>query len=140
MADVRAVVGFGESLEGIYTFSKNGTIVYTSSYYDGTNHSAQVGMAVELVSDSTVGLGTTGHWPLGKLTRVESDGFVSVATRGVLALPYNSGNANPPLVGRGVQVDGAGLVITPAGGARLATERGTVLSLDATNSLAYVQF
>lgn len=139
MADVRAVASYSELSPFTATFKIDGTTVtYTPSNYDGTNHSAQVGKAVSLVADSTIGLGAAAAWTLGKLIKVESDGFATVQYGGVMALPYVVANPNPPLIGRGVQGDGAGNVISPAGGVRLATERGTVISLDAVNQLAYV--
>jgi hypothetical protein len=140
MADVRATASFNEMDPKTATFKYDGTVVYDPSAYNLGNHSAQVGKTVTMASDSTAGLGASGNFPLGKIIAVESDGFMSVQYGGAMALPYNPGGGNLPVVGRGVQVDGAGLVISPAGGVRLATERGIVVALDSTNSLCYVIF
>lgn len=139
MGSVRSKTLYNE--QGLLTLSFNydGTIVYTGSFYDGSNHSAQIGKLVVLASDSTVGLGTTGGFPLGKLIKVEPNAC-TVEVAGTVQVPYISANANPPLVGRGITTDGAGNALTPAGGVRLATERGIVLSVDAVNQLCYVLF
>ncbi len=137
MASVRVAPIFQEQGILTLTLEYDTSIVYDASYYDGTNHSAQVGDLVALVSDSTAGLGSSGNYPLGKLIKVEPNAC-TVEIGGVVSVPYVSTNANPPLVGRGIQVDGAGNAITPAGGARLATERGTVLSLNSTTQTCYV--
>jgi hypothetical protein len=139
MADVRAIVGFNELDAKNLTVKYDGTIIFDPSAYNLGNHSAQVGKAVTMASDSTAGLGASGNYPLGKVLAVESDGFMSVQYGGGIAFPYNPGGGTPPVIGRGVTVDGAGLVIT-TGGARVATERGIVVALDSVNQLAYVIF
>lgn len=140
MADVRAIVGFNETDAKTITVKYDNSVVYDSSAYDLGNHSAQVGFGVSMVSDSTAGLGSSGNFPLGKIIAVESDGFMSVQVGGGLVFPYTVGGGTQPIIGRGVQVDGTGKVISPAGGVRLATERGIVTALDTVNGLAYVLF
>jgi hypothetical protein len=140
MADPRASTVYTEQHADHLPFKKHSSITYTASNYDGTNHSPDIGKAVTLSGDSQAGLGSSGDYLLGALVRVESDGWVTVQVGGTFGFPYTVGGGTAPIVGRGVQVDGAGKVITPAGGNRLATERGTVLSLDATNAIAYVRF
>lgn len=139
MSDVRDTLLFNEQGAEILTLAYDTSIVRDANRYDGLNGSAQVGDLVALVSDSTVGLGTTGNYPFGKLLKVEIT-KCSVQVGGVMQVPYVSANANPPIVGRGIQVDGAGNAISPAGGVRLALERGIVLSLDATNQVCSVYF
>ena len=140
MASSRIGITFEDMYDQTLTFNIDGTTVTAdTNRYNLGNGSAEIGMMVELVSDATIGLGTTAHYPLGKLIKVETDGVCSVVTAGVVGVPYVALNANPPLVGRGVQIDGAGNVITPSGGTRLATERGQVLHLDSTNQICYVR-
>lgn len=139
MADTRDYVDFNEQGLELLSFAYNGTIVRDPSHYNLGNGSAQVGMLVGVVADGTVGLGASGGFPLGRLMRVE-DTKCTVAVGGVMQVPYVVLNANNPIVGRGIQLDGAGNAISPAGGVRLATERGIVLSLDATNQICKVYF
>lgn len=140
MSSVRAWITFQELHNKVVTFKYDSSIVANTDRYGGSNGSAQIGKAVAKAADSTVGLGSTGNWPLGTVQKVDPDGFCSVVVGGIVAMPYVANNANPPLLGRGVQVDGSGNAISPAGGARLATERGIVLSLDSSAGLAYVLF
>lgn len=133
---------------GVTYTADNSTITYDASNYNLGYHNTLLasnaaaglpGPAVALVSDSTVGLGTSGGWLLGRLESVESDLACTVTQRGIVGFPYTIGGGTVPIIGRGVQVDGAGKVISPAGGVRLATERGTVVHLDSTLGIAYVQ-
>lgn len=129
MADIRDYVDFIEQSVDVLTFGFDSSIVPDLSMYDLGLGSAQVGLAVTVTADSTIGLGTNGEFPIGKVVKVEPT-KCSVQTKGTMLLPYATGSA--PIVGRGVQVDGAGHVFTPAGGVRLATERGIVLKLNQT--------
>ncbi len=129
MADVRDFVAYQEQAVDVLTFDFDASIVPDTNRYDLGLGSVQVGLTVALVSDSTVGLGATGGYPTGKLVKVEGT-KCSVQCKGTMLLRYATGT--PPIVGRGVQVDGAGNVISPAGGVRLATERGIVVSLGKT--------
>lgn len=115
------------------TFTYNGTIVYTSSFYDGSYHSAQVGKAVQLVSSGEVGLGGANGILAGRLESVEADAC-TVTVKGCVGLPYLVGN--PPVVGAPVITDGSGNVAPVA--ATGIVGRGQVVALDTTNLIAYV--
>lgn len=142
MASVRKAPFYNEVGGKWLTFFYDSSIVYDPSDIATDNHSAQVGMAVGLVSDSTVGLGaalaSAAKILRGVVVAVESDGACTVQTGGVCKCPYLVGT--PPIVGRGVTIDGAGNV-TSASAGPTATETATaaqVLSLDSTNLVAYV--
>ncbi len=138
MASVRKNPFYNEVGGKWLTFLYDSSIVYDPSDIATDNHSAQVGMAVAIVSDSTVGLATSGKLFRGTVVAVESDGACTVQVGGVCKVPYL--NSAPPIVGRGVTVDGAGNVTSASGGATAAeTAFGAcVLSLDSVNFLAYV--
>lgn len=88
MADPRAAVsyeGIGYEAE---TFAHDDTIVYDATKVGG---SAQVGLAVTLESSKTASLIGDGENLLGKLIKVESDGFCVVQTGGYMTLPGGSG-------------------------------------------------
>ncbi len=129
MASVRNTPAFSEIAPVTATFKIDSSIVPDLNRYDLGLGSAQVNDVVTLTSDSTCGLGSAGNFVLGQLLKVEPDGNATVQIGGVINAPYNTGGGTPPLVGRGIQVDGTGLATTPAGGVRLATERGIVLML-----------
>lgn len=112
MPSVRAAPKFNEQNIITVTMSYDSSIVYDPSYYDGTNHSAQVGDAVALVGNGIVGLGAAGAALFGKLVEVESDGVCAVAIAGMLQ--FTPTVANPPLLGHGVTVDGTGKVSSAA--------------------------
>lgn len=134
MADPRAIVGFKEQDPRFLTFKYDSSIVYDPSMYDLVmGHSLQVGKAVTQVSDSTVGLGAAGGVFAGLLVRVESDGFCTVQVGGTMGVPYVV--ATPPIVGRGVTVDGAGNVTSAGAGATLgeASSSAQVLALVASD-------
>lgn len=84
MADPRAAVSF----EGIgyeaETFAHDNTIVYSATEVNG---SAQVGLAVTNEGSQTVSLVGSGENVLGKLVKVEPDGFCVVQTGGYVTLP-----------------------------------------------------
>jgi hypothetical protein len=112
MPSVRAAAKFNEQNIVTVTMSYDASIVYTPSYYDGSNHSAQIGSAVALVGNGIVGLGAAGAALFGKLLEVESDGVCTVAVAGMLQFP--AATTLPPLLGHGVTVDGAGKVSSAA--------------------------
>lgn len=62
----------------------NSTITYSVTE---TNGSAQVGLAVTFSDNDTVQLVGDGEAVVGKLLKVEADGFCSVQTGGVVTLP-----------------------------------------------------
>lgn len=84
MADPRAAVSF----EGIgyeaETFAHDNTIVYSNQEVGG---SAQVGLAVTLEAAKQVSLVGSGENVMGKLIKVEPDGFCVVQTGGHMTLP-----------------------------------------------------
>lgn len=112
MPSVRSAPKFNEQNIVTVTMSYDSSIVYDPSYYDGTNHSAQVGDAVALTGNGIVGLGAAGAALFGKLLEVESDGVCTVAIAGMLQFP--AATTNPPLLGHGVTVDGTGKVSSAA--------------------------
>lgn len=107
---------------------------------------ADEGKAVTLTADSEVGIGTTGDVLVGKLIKVEGDGFGTIECKGFLQVPYKTGVV--PTVGAEVVVDGEGhvkdvaaLAINEGGAANLSYThkgRGTVIALDTTNLIATV--
>jgi hypothetical protein len=88
MADPRKAVSF----EGIgvltATFKHNGSIVFDAAQ---PLNSAQAGRAVKIVSNDTVALVGDGERVLGKLLRVEPDGFCTVQIGGGCTLPGGDG-------------------------------------------------
>jgi hypothetical protein len=89
MADPRATV-FHEGNDGHWeTYHiDNSTITYDA---DEPGGSAQVGLAVTLSTDDTVGLVGDGELVLGKLVSVSADGFCSVQDGGYMELPGGDG-------------------------------------------------
>lgn len=98
-----------------------------------------VGKAVGVVADRTVGLGEDGGRLLGRLEAVEGE-LATVQLGGVARLALAEGKTAPQL-GDAVVVDGAGAVYQapalagndPAGG---NVARGIVLALDSTAGVA----
>ncbi len=134
MSDVRDFTDYNEQAPELLTFSFDSSIVADPNRYDlGTGWTTPAftdGVVVGLVSDSTVGLGVSGGYPLGKLVSVQND-KCSVQVAGTMQFAVNS--VTPPIVGRGITLDGAGKATYPGGGTRLATERGIVLSIGTDN-------
>lgn len=88
MADPRAatsLIGIGYEAE---TYAHDATIVYSASEEGG---SAQVGLAVTQEGSQTVSLVGDGENVLGKLIKVEQDGFCVVQTGGHMTLPAGDG-------------------------------------------------
>lgn len=111
MASVRSAVKFNEQNIVTVSMGYDASIVYDPSFYDGTNHSAQVGLAVALTANGQVGLGSAGGALFGKLLAVEPDAC-TVAIAGMIQFP--AATTNPPLLGHGVTVDGTGKVSSAA--------------------------
>lgn len=111
MGSVRSAVKFSEQNLVTLSMAYDASIVYDPSYYDGANHSAQVGMAVALTANGQVGLGSAGAALFGKLLAVEPDAC-TVAIAGTLQ--FTPATTNPPLLGHGVTVDGTGKVSSAA--------------------------
>lgn len=93
MADPRAAV----SHEGVGyhadTYPHDATIVFDATLVGG---SAQVGLAVTLEDDDLVTLVGDGEGVLGRLEKVESDGFCVVQTGGHMELPGGDGATLTP--------------------------------------------
>lgn len=84
MPDPRAAVAFDNIDSMVVTVAHDSTIVFDRTQ-DG--NSAQVGLAVALVSNDTVTLIGDGEVVFGKLLRVGPDGFCSVQIGGGMTLP-----------------------------------------------------
>lgn len=86
MANPRAAVDFTDVNPGnVWTYKIDGsTVTFDSTKVNG---SAQAGLAVTLSADDTVGLVGDGEFVLGKLLRVEADGFAAVQVAGFCRLP-----------------------------------------------------
>jgi hypothetical protein len=138
MADPRAAISF----EGIgyeaETFSHDATIVYDDTETGGA---AQVGLAVSLEDDAIVTLAGDGEGIMGKLIKVEQDGFCVVQTGGYVTLP--GGDAATLTVGTKVVGDlGAASAEGYIQSAAAATAANTIVSrgtiVDATDPTAVV--
>lgn len=105
------------------------TKVFTFKLADGITAKDE-GKAVAIVDPQTAGLGSDGAALLGKLIKVEDDGFGSVEISGCLYVPYDN---TAPSIGSSVVVDGAGGVKTSISGGR-----GLVIDVDVARKLAVV--
>lgn len=88
MADARAVANLVGVNYDAMTFAHDNTIVYDSTKQGG---SAQCGLAVTLEGVETVSLVGDGENVLGRLVKVESDGFAVVQVGGNVELPGGTG-------------------------------------------------
>lgn len=96
---------------------------------------ADEGKAVTFVAAQTVGLGSDGDPFVGKLIKVEGDGYGTIEYAGFIEVPYVVASTPNTTIGSDVVVDGSGNVkdaSTPGSG------RGAVADLDATNEIATV--
>jgi len=137
MADPRAAankVGIGYKAE---TYAHDNTIVYSATVANG---SASVGLAVSLESDEVVTLAGDGENVLGKLIKVESDGFCVVQTEGYMTLPGGTGaslTAGSKIVGDLLSsAEGYIRVVATGTAAELGVARGIII--DATTTTAVV--
>ena len=137
MADPRAAakkVGIGYKAE---TYAHDNTIVYSATVANG---SASVGLAVSLESDEVVTLAGDGENVLGKLIKVESDGFCVVQTEGYMTLPAGTSatlTAGSKIVGDLlVSAEGYIRVVATGTAAELGVARGIII--DATTTTAVV--
>ncbi len=101
------------------------------------------GKAVAVADEQTAGLGNDGDMLLGKLSKVEGDGYGTVDIAGILYLSYAT--TAVPTVGSAVVVDGTGNIkndpghAAPASGKTAVSKgRGLVIDVDTTNKLAAV--
>ncbi|MGI4790408.1 MAG: hypothetical protein ACRYFS_16340 [Janthinobacterium lividum] len=106
------------------TYQGDNTIVFSQVPTYGTNHSAQIGLAVTVVAPGQIGLGATGNALLGKLKAVEADLNVTVQDAGYMTLAYPANDGTAPVLNGHVCVNGAGQVINAAAGGN------TVISID----------
>lgn len=137
MADPRAAakkVGIGYKAE---TYAHDNTIVYSATVSPG--QSSQVGLAVSLESDEVVTLAGDGENVLGKLIKVESDGFCVVQTEGYMTLPGGTSaslSAGKKIVGD-LLVSAEGYIREVATGtaAELGVARGFIVDASTTTAV-----
>lgn len=139
MANPRNTVDFeGIAAPSDYLTFKidNDTITYDA---DETNGSAQVGLAVKLTADDTVGLTTDASEVVGKLIKVEKDNKATVQVGGCMTLPSGSGASltlGKKIVG---DLDGSdkGYIREVATGtaAELGVARGMILNNDTASAV-----
>ena len=136
MSDPRNAVDFQGIRYSAETFLiDNSTITYSETVANG---SAQVGFAVTLSADSTVGLVGSGEFVLGKLIKVESDNKAVVQTRGYCTLP--GGTAATLTLGLKIVGDLGGVSTTDEGYIQaVSTEdtvsRGIIINNDTTTAV-----
>lgn len=135
MADVRAVANLVGVGYDAMTFAHDNTIVYDATKQSG---SAQVGLAVTAEGSETVSLVGDGENVLGRLVKVESDGFCVVQVGGNVELPGGNGatlTEGSKIVGALNASSAEGYIRIAASGtaAELVRARGMILdSSDAT--------
>lgn len=130
MADPRKAIsteGIGYEAE---TFAHDNTIVFDNEEEGG---SAQVGLAVTLEDDDLVTLVGDGEGVLGRLVKVEGDGFCVVQTGGFMDLPGGDGATLTPqskIVGDLGTGAAEGYVQSAAAGtaAHHVVSRGTIIN------------
>jgi hypothetical protein len=88
MANPRNTTDFGDLLAEQVTYLHDSSIVFDRTKANG---SAQVGLAVRLTADRTVGLTQDATPVHGKLINVEGDGKCAVQVRGYCELPGGTG-------------------------------------------------
>ncbi len=88
MGDPRKVVSYEGLFAGYATFKHDTSIVFDSTLEGGA---AQVGKAVQLTDAAKVGLTVDGSDVVGKLIKVEGDGFCTVQVEGYCTLPGGNG-------------------------------------------------
>jgi len=138
MPNPRNFKAFENIGQEIATFSGDGSIVYDATKPNG---SAQVGLAVKMTGNSTVGLTTDGSMVVGKLIRVADDGSCSVQTEGGMTLPGGLAatlTAGLPIVGATGAAAAQGYVraVAPAVLAEVANERGFILDSSTATAVA----
>lgn len=140
MADPREAVnhvGIGYVAE---TYPHDDTIVYDSTVAGGA---AQVGLAVTLESNNSISLVGDGEMVLGKLVKVEPNGFAVVQVGGQMTLPGGSGatlTAGKKIVGDLGAASAEGYIreVATATAAELGVCRGYVI--DSSTATATVVF
>lgn len=135
MANPRAVTDY----EGIgyheTTHKYDSSIVYDSTKAGGAS---QVGLAVSLKDDGTVGLAGDGEHVEGKLVIVERDGFCGVQDGGYTTFPGGSGATLTLGAGIMGDLDGSGNsgYIQAAASDQVGKAKGTIV--DASTATAVV--
>ena len=130
MADPRKRVQYRAIANEFLTMKYDATITYDDSKAEG---SASVGLAVTVVAgtNDTASLTTDASPVLGRLERVQTDGYCTVAVSGPLLLPIGTGTVTVGLKVCGCLLSAAkGYIrnIAPATLAEVAVARGLVLS------------
>lgn len=86
----RNQVGYDDiGYDGITQKIDGTTITYDVTKANGIGVAAGTGLAVTFTADDTVGLCADGDAVIGKLLKVDSDGFCTVMTDGFTTLPSN---------------------------------------------------
>lgn len=88
MANPRKTLDYSDIDNKQATYSHDSSIVYNQALANG---SAQVGLAVRLTNDRTVGLTVDASHVHGKLINVDGDGYCVVQVRGYAELPGGAG-------------------------------------------------
>ena len=139
MADPRAAVNHltGPHPHELHTYVHDATIVYSATVEDG---SSQVGLAVSIESDNVVTLAGDGENVLGKLLKVESDGFCVVQTDGYMTLP--GGNSATLTAGENIvgalnasSAEGYIRAVATATAAELGHGRGMIVDASTTTAV-----
>lgn len=81
-------IGYADIDALTVTFMYDGSIVFNDAEDGG---SAQVGLAVTMTDDDTVGLVGDGEFVLGELIKVNDDGYCTVHMAGFVRLPAGTG-------------------------------------------------
>lgn len=129
MANPRNIVRYDDQHFVSDKFKHDGTIVFNELLSGG---SAQVGLAVTLTADDTVGLTQDGNMVLGVIILVEGDGKCAVQIGGNMKIPRGTGAT----VTRGEKIVGA-LGPTSARGYVRAVATGTAAELG--HARGYIQ-
>ncbi len=136
--DPRARVSFtGIDYHGT-TYKYGSTITFDATKAGGAA-ATMIGKAVSLTTDDTVDLCQDGDHIIGKLQKVEDDGFCSVQDDGVVELPAGASatvTVGAPIVGALGGSSARGYVRAAAASAAEARDAvGTILNNDVTTAL-----
>lgn len=142
MADPRATQAWqGQHAKFLSFFYDNSTITYSATVANG---SSQVGLAVTFTSagDGTIKLTEDAEFVLGKLIRVDHDGFCTVQVGGTMKLPAGDGASiteGKAIVGDLGAASAKGYIREVATGtaAELGVARGFIIE-DAADSDGYI--
>jgi hypothetical protein len=138
MANPRNIVSFTDIDPLTVTYKIDGsTITYSATT---TNGSAQVGLAVTLSTDDTVGLVGDGEAVEGKLIKVEADNKATVQVGGYMTLPAGNGASltlGKKIVGALNASSAEGYIREVATGtaAELGVCRGRIINNDTTTAV-----